>query len=68
MVRGAGATLLEAALAFALGQSEVDVGIVGVTTTAELDEIVRAACKAPPVLDWKACALDDPTVLTPSLW
>jgi aryl-alcohol dehydrogenase-like predicted oxidoreductase len=68
MFQDAGATPLEAALAFALGQMEVDVAIVGVTTTDELDEIVQAAIKPSPAIDWAACALEDPVVLTPSLW
>jgi aryl-alcohol dehydrogenase-like predicted oxidoreductase len=64
----AGVTPLQAALAFALGRPEVDVAIVGVTTAGELDEIVGAAAAPMPAIDWSSCALDDPVVLTPSLW
>jgi aryl-alcohol dehydrogenase-like predicted oxidoreductase len=64
----AGTTPLAAALAFALGRPEIDVGIVGVTSPAELEEILSAATGGAPDLDWSACALDDPLVLTPSLW
>ena len=63
-----GSTPLEAALAFALARPEIDVAVVGVTTLAELDEIIAAAQKPPPTIDWQACALDDETVLTPSQW
>jgi aryl-alcohol dehydrogenase-like predicted oxidoreductase len=63
-----GTTPLAAALAFALGCPQIDVGIVGVTTPAELDEILSAAARPAPALDWPACAVDDPVVLTPSLW
>jgi aryl-alcohol dehydrogenase-like predicted oxidoreductase len=68
LVQEANATPLEAALAFALGRPEVDVGIVGVTTTSELDGIITAAAAIPPEIDWNACAIDDPMVLTPSNW
>ena len=67
-LKDAGTTPLAAALAFALNRPEVDVGIVGVTAAAELDEIVAAAATSLPDLDWAACALDNPVVLTPSLW
>lgn len=67
-LKDAGATPLAAALEFVLSRPEVDVGIVGVTTKLELDEIVKAAAEPSPRLDWAACALDDPAVLTPSLW
>jgi aryl-alcohol dehydrogenase-like predicted oxidoreductase len=64
----AGTTPLAAALAFALNRPEIDVAVVGVTTIAELDEILAAAAHPSPPLDWSACALDDEIVLTPSLW
>ncbi|HEV2653064.1 MAG TPA: aldo/keto reductase [Rhizomicrobium sp.] len=63
-----GASTLEAALAFVLQRPEIDVAIVGVTRAAELDEIITAAAKPAPSVDWNACALDDEVVLTPSLW
>jgi aryl-alcohol dehydrogenase-like predicted oxidoreductase len=68
LVKDAGSTPLEAALAFALGRPEIDIGIVGVTTTSELDGILAAATKVPPEIDWSACAIDDPMLLTPSAW
>ena len=64
----AGTSPLAAALSYALAQREVDVALVGVTTLAELAEILQAKDAPPPDLDWAACALHDPLVLTPSLW
>jgi aryl-alcohol dehydrogenase-like predicted oxidoreductase len=64
----AGSSPLQAAIAFILTQPEIDVAVVGVTRKSELDEIVCAATSAAPALDWRACAVDDPFVLTPSLW
>jgi len=64
----AGTTPLAAALAFALHRPEIDVALVGVTRPAELDEILAAAVRPAPALDWATCALDDEVVLTPSLW
>ncbi len=65
----AGLTPLEAALGFVLRNDAVDVGLVGVTSPRELEEILRAASRAPmPALDWRRFALTDPVVLTPSLW
>ncbi len=67
-LKDAGTTPLAAALAFVLSHPEIDVGIVGVTAVSELEEILDAAAEAMPKLDWAACALNDPLVLTPSLW
>ena len=67
-LESAGTSPLKAALAFALAQREVDVALVGVTSLAELDEILQAKDAPMPELDWAACALNDPLVLTPSLW
>jgi aryl-alcohol dehydrogenase-like predicted oxidoreductase len=66
-IADAGSTPLAAALAFALDQP-IDVAVVGVTTPAELEEILAAAAQPSPQLDWAACAFDDETVLTPSKW
>ncbi len=63
-----GATPLAAALAFVLERAEVDVAVIGVTALAEFEEILAAAALPAPSLDWRGCALDDETVLTPSLW
>jgi aryl-alcohol dehydrogenase-like predicted oxidoreductase len=64
----AGTTPLAAALDFVLSRPEIAFGLVGVTSVAELDEIVAAARKPLPDLDWAALALDDELTLTPSLW
>ena len=64
----AGSTPLEAALAYALNRPEIDVALAGVTTPEEFEEILQAAARPAPVMDWAACALDDAAVLTPSLW
>jgi aryl-alcohol dehydrogenase-like predicted oxidoreductase len=59
---------LDAAVIFALHRPEIDIAVVGVTRTTELDQIVAATKKAPPAVDWNTCALDDEVVLTPSMW
>jgi aryl-alcohol dehydrogenase-like predicted oxidoreductase len=66
--REAGTTPLAAALGFALNRPEVDVAVVGVTTPDEFEELLVAAAAPAPSLDWPACALNNETVLTPSLW
>jgi aryl-alcohol dehydrogenase-like predicted oxidoreductase len=67
-IADAGSSPLRAAIRFILDRPEIDVAMVGVTRKSELDEIVSAATSASPAVDWGACALDDPFVLTPSLW
>ncbi len=64
----AGTTKLAAALGFVLSRPQIAIGIVGVTTRDELDEILAAAAQPLPNLDWDACALSDERLLTPSLW
>ena len=64
----AGTTPLAAALGFVLSRPQIAFGLVGVTAAAELDEIIDAARKPLPDLDWAALALDDEMILTPSLW
>lgn len=64
----AGSTPLAAALGFVLSRPEIDVALVGVAQPMELDEILECAAHPPPVLDWRALALDDEVALTPSRW
>ena len=64
----AGTTPLAAALGFVLSRPEVDIGLVGVTGRDELVEILAAAGRPLPDLDWPACGIDDARILTPSLW
>ncbi len=64
----AGTMPLAAALGFVLSRPEIAFGLVGVTSTAELNEIIDAAKKPLPALDWAQFALDDDVTLTPSLW
>jgi aryl-alcohol dehydrogenase-like predicted oxidoreductase len=61
-------TPLAAALGFVLGRPEIAIGLVGVTSVMELDEILAAAKQPLPKLDWASLALQDERVLTPSLW
>jgi aryl-alcohol dehydrogenase-like predicted oxidoreductase len=61
-------TPLAAALGFVLSRPEIAVGLVGVTSLAELEEILTAAGRPMPALDWPSLALKDERVLTPSLW
>ncbi|MBN9589511.1 MAG: hypothetical protein BGN85_08310 [Alphaproteobacteria bacterium 64-11] len=67
-ITDAGSTPLAAALGFALTRPEIGTALVGVTTATELQEILDAAARPLPHLDWDAMALDDEVVLTPSLW
>jgi aryl-alcohol dehydrogenase-like predicted oxidoreductase len=67
-LRDAGITPLAAALGFVLSHREIGFGLVGVTSVAELDEIIAAAQVPLPDLDWTAFALGDELTLTPSLW
>ncbi|MGY4468397.1 aryl-alcohol dehydrogenase-like predicted oxidoreductase [Bradyrhizobium sp. LB9.1b] len=67
-IRQAGVRLIEAALGFVLAQDDVDVTVVGVTNTHELAQIVAALATRVSDIDWRACAIDDPVTLTPSLW
>jgi aryl-alcohol dehydrogenase-like predicted oxidoreductase len=67
-IADAGSTPLAAALGFVLSRPEIAVALVGVTTLAELDEILAASTLPLPDLDWAALALDDETMLTPSRW
>jgi len=67
-IADAGSSPLAAALGFALSQPEIGTALVGVTSAGELREILDAASRPLPVLDWDAMALDDEMVLTPSLW
>ena len=64
----AGTTMLAAALGFVLSRPEIAVGLVGVTSPDELNEILAAANAPAPDLDWDHCALSDARILTPSLW
>jgi aryl-alcohol dehydrogenase-like predicted oxidoreductase len=67
-LRDAGVTPLAAALGFVLSRPEIAIGLVGVTTRDELDEILAAARIPLPALDWASLALNDERLLTPSLW
>jgi aryl-alcohol dehydrogenase-like predicted oxidoreductase len=67
-IAASGATPLQAAIGFVLSRPEIDVALVGVTSVGELDEIAKAAAQSLPQLDWSSLALNDETVLTPSLW
>ena len=64
----AGTTKLAAALGFVLSRPEIAIGLIGVTSAGELEEILAAAARPLPALDWDACALTDARILTPSLW
>jgi aryl-alcohol dehydrogenase-like predicted oxidoreductase len=67
-IGAAGSTPLAAALGFVLSRPEIAVGLVGVTSLAELEQILAAAESPLPALDWQSFALKDERVLTPSLW
>ena len=67
-IREAGASPLAAALGFVLARPEIAFGLVGVTSTDELQDIIAAARAPLPDLDWASFALADENLLTPSLW
>jgi aryl-alcohol dehydrogenase-like predicted oxidoreductase len=67
-IAAAGSTPLAAALAYGLNCPDIDVALVGVTAPAEFEEILDAAARPVPDIDWAACALNDEVVLTPSQW
>jgi aryl-alcohol dehydrogenase-like predicted oxidoreductase len=67
-LRDANITPLAAALGFVLARPEIAFGLVGVTSSKELNEIIAAAGQPLPRLDWSSFALKDELVLTPSLW
>jgi aryl-alcohol dehydrogenase-like predicted oxidoreductase len=67
-IAAAGTTPLSAALGFVRSRPEIAVGLVGVTSCDELNEILAALAHPLPALDWPALALHDETVLTPSRW
>jgi aryl-alcohol dehydrogenase-like predicted oxidoreductase len=67
-IAAARSTPLAAALGLVLSRPEVDVAVVGATSRHELDEIFAAARAPLPEFDWRACAVDDARILTPSLW
>jgi aryl-alcohol dehydrogenase-like predicted oxidoreductase len=67
-IAAVGSKPLAAALGFVLAQQQIAIGLVGVTSCAELDEILAAAALPLPALDWASLALNDEVVLTPSRW
>jgi aryl-alcohol dehydrogenase-like predicted oxidoreductase len=67
-VKEAGTTPLAAALGFVLSRPEIAIGLVGVTSVQELDQILAAARAPLPALDWAEFALKDERILTPSRW
>jgi len=65
----AGLTRLALCLRFLLDQPVIDRVIVGVTTIAELKEILAAAMEAGPLPEGLAAlASDDPRLVNPALW
>lgn len=67
-IAGAGATPVNAAVSFVMSRPEVARAIVGVTSVAELNDLIAAAAAPAPKLDWAALAIDHQRALTPSLW
>ena len=63
-----GVTRLALALGFVARVAEVDVALVGVTGLDEMREIVRVWKAAPASDDYSHLAVNDETVLNPSLW
>jgi len=68
ILRGSGATPVEAALGYVLARPEIRHIVIGVTGPAELREVLAAAAVAPADLPWSDIAIDDAIVLNPSRW
>jgi aryl-alcohol dehydrogenase-like predicted oxidoreductase len=69
MLRGHGLTALTGALACSLQRAEIDTVLVGVTSPAELREILAALSNLPArEIDFSPCALSDERFLNPSHW
>ncbi|OFX08839.1 MAG: hypothetical protein A2516_08800 [Alphaproteobacteria bacterium RIFOXYD12_FULL_60_8] len=62
-----GVTPLVGALSFILAQKEVDVVLCGVTSRAQLEEILEAA-QSPITADMSSFALTDVNILNPGRW
>jgi D-threo-aldose 1-dehydrogenase len=63
-----GLTMTQALVGYALSRIEIDIAIVGLATLPELEETVQAAMDPAVDGDWRPFAIDDPFVLTPTLW
>lgn len=63
-----GLSPLEACLAWAFAQDEVDTVLCGVNTPAHLREILDVVEKLPPVRDFDRFALTDESIVNPALW
>ncbi|MFQ5533282.1 MAG: aldo/keto reductase [Sphingomonadales bacterium] len=64
-----GLSPLEGALAFVRQWPAIDVMVLGVTRTAELLEIERAASvPIPKAIDWSQFAVRDPAIIDPRSW
>ena len=61
-------TPLAAALHFGLAQGEFDRLVIGVCSSGELDEILKATTAECPTLDLSEFAIDDAAFVNPSLW
>lgn len=68
VARAKGISRLELALGFVAAIPEVDVGLVGVTSEAELAEILAALRSTPGARDLSHLASDDEELLNPSRW
>ena len=67
-IAAAGSDPLTAALHFALARPEASAVIVGVTSSQELEAMLRAAAEPAPDLDWPDLRLDHPLALDPHRW
>jgi aryl-alcohol dehydrogenase-like predicted oxidoreductase len=66
--RDAGVSRLALALGFVGAVPEIDVGLVGATSCAELEEILRALDDSPATGDLSHLAVHDEELLNPSRW
>jgi aryl-alcohol dehydrogenase-like predicted oxidoreductase len=69
IMREAGLSTLEGALAFVNGLEEIDCTLIGVCSRDELAEIIRAASTSRPErVDFSRFACNDEGIVNPSMW
>ncbi|GAB4141611.1 MAG: bifunctional regulator KidO [Sphingomonadales bacterium] len=66
--RDCGCSVGDLAIAFPRLVGRIDVGILGVTTLAELKSLLAAMARPVPAIDFHSFAVDDPRLIDPRTW